>query len=212
MRRIMIAQDDRQNVIRRRLDGLERVVVVVLFAFLAYRFAPSVGSHPFNIVYLVAELIVMLMVLFRRSTDQISVAPRDWAIGFAGTFASMMMVPEQPVAALSGIAQAVLTTGLIVSVAAKLQLGRSFGLIAANRGLKTTGVYGLVRHPMYLGYFFVQAGALMLNFSVWNVVVLLVWAGMQILRMNAEERVLGGDPVYAAHMERVRYRLIPYAY
>jgi len=45
--------------------------------------------------------------------------------------------------------------------------------------------------------------------SVRNSVVLLVWAGMQIARIHAEERRLSSDPAYEAYAQRVRHRLIP---
>ncbi len=198
--------------LRTTLDGIERVVVVALYLFLIYRFASAVGAHPMNAFYLVTEGIVMLMVLCRRSTDQISISPRDWFVAFAGTFLSMMLIPGEAVAGLGGLAGAFLLIGFAISLAAKLQLRRSFGLVAANRGLKTTGVYALVRHPMYLGYFFVQSGVLLLNFSIWNVAILSGWALFQVMRIQAEERMLLRDPVYQAHAERVRYRLLPLVY
>src|SRR5208283_1612325 len=42
--------------------------------------------------------------------------------------------------------------GLVLVVSAFLSLNRSFGLAPENRGIKTAGAYGFVRHPMYLGY------------------------------------------------------------
>ena len=41
--------------------------------------------------------------------------------------------------------------GLLIVIAGKVSLGRSFGLIPANRGIVSTGLYRLVRHPIYLG-------------------------------------------------------------
>ncbi len=194
------------------LDTGERMLVVLLYLFLLYRFASAVAEHPINAFYLVTEGIVMLMVLLRRSTDQISIAPRDWVVAFAGTFLSMALTPGEPVAALVTFAGVLLVAGFAISLAAKLQLRRSFGLVAANRGLKTRGVYALVRHPMYLGYFFVQSGMLMLNFNAWNIAILSGWTFLQIMRINAEERMLLADPAYRAHAELVKYRLLPGVY
>ena len=73
------------------LDGAERVIVVLLYGFLVYRFASAMDDHPPNLLYLLTEGIVMLMILLRRSTDQISVSPRDWTIAFAGTVDGLRM-------------------------------------------------------------------------------------------------------------------------
>lgn len=197
---------------RLMLDGAERTLVVLLYGFLVYRFASAMSDHPLSILYLITEGIVMLMILLRRSTDQISVSPKDWTIAFAGTFLSMMVIPGEPVVGLAGVGGVLLMVGFAISLAAKLELRRSFGLVAANRGLKTRGVYGLVRHPMYLGYLLIQAGMLMVNFSIWNVAIVGCWAILQIMRIDAEERVLSQDPVYRSHAERVRSRLIPGIY
>lgn len=200
------------TAVLRRLDQFERLVVVLLYIFLVYRFADAISANPLNLVYLVTEAVVMIMVLVRRSTTQISAAPRDWFVAFAGTFASMMVMPGTPVPGFSQAAPALLYSGIAISFAAKLALRRSFGLVAANRGLKTTGLYAAVRHPMYLGYFLIQSGMLMINFSLWNAALLSIWAALQIFRINAEERVLSQDPVYAAHMQKVGYRLVPFVY
>ena len=97
-------------------------------------------------------------------------------------------------------------------MSAKLSLNRSFGIVAANRGVKTGGPYAYVRHPMYLGYFLSQAAILIINFSTWNIVVLSIWAASQVLRIHAEERVLMQDAPYLAHATRVPYRLVPWIY
>ncbi len=85
-------------------------------------------------------------------------------------------------------------------------------MVAANRGIKRSGLYAAVRHPMYLGYFLANAGVLMLNPSIWNAALIALWTVCQLLRIQAEERVLFEDPIYRAHAERVRYRLLPYVY
>ena len=39
-----------------------------------------------------------------------------------------------------------------IIIAGKLTLGRSFGLMPANRGVVSSGIYRFVRHPIYAGY------------------------------------------------------------
>jgi len=81
--------------------------------------------------------------------------------------------------------------------------------MAANRGVKRHGPYRLIRHPMYLGYAVTQIGFALLN-PVWsNFLIYGAAFGLQIFRLKAEEGLLVQDPIYAAYMQRVRYRLAP---
>lgn len=197
---------------RATLDLIERVVIVALYLWLLLRFADGLSGQPANLIFLFSEGVVMMMVLLRRATDQISIRPLDWAVGFAGTLAVMLVVPATPLPGVQVVVPVLMLTGLGVSLAAKLQLRRSFGIVAAHRGLKTRGVYALVRHPMYAGYFLINSGMLLANFSAWNAAVIAVWTGFQLMRIAAEERILARDADYAAHMTKVRFRLIPGLY
>ena len=194
---------------RRILDAVERVVVLTLFVLLLYRFLQSAQQTWPTVVYLVGEGLVVLMLLLRRSTDQISVAPRDWLLAFTGTFASMLIYPGRRLDALGPLGPLLLLSGIAISVSAKLSLNRSFGIVAANRGVKTGGPYAYVRHPMYLGYFLSQAAILIINFSAWNILVLSIWATSQVLRIHAEERVLSRDSRWQVYAASVRYRFLP---
>lgn len=191
------------------LDWSERIVLVLLFAWLCLRVYGSLEETPFNVFYLVSEGAVALFVLFRRSTNQISVKPYDWAVGFVGTMLPMLVIPSG-----NGWTSGVffLFAGLLISLGAKFSLRRSFGVVAANRGIKCDGLYGAVRHPMYLGYFLTYAGVLMLNPSIFNLLIILLWTVCQIARITAEEHVLLQDPIYQAHAKKVRFRLVPFFY
>ena len=99
--------------------------------------------------------------------------------------------------------------GFFIQVCAKLALGRSFGCVAANRGLKFAGPYRFVRHPMYLGYLLTHVGFLVVNASAWNVATYVICYGLQVPRLLAEERWLGRDERYRKYARVVRFRLIP---
>ena len=102
-----------------------------------------------------------------------------------------------------------LLMGLVLQLWAKLTLRRSFGIVPANRGVKASGPYRLVRHPMYLGYVTVHIGFLLLSPNLWNLVVYGLSFAIQIVRIRAEERLLGLDPAYAAFQAHTRFRLLP---
>ena len=191
-------------------DRVERVVLIGLLGLLAYRLVPHVASNPVNLVYLVSETMVIIMVTFRRTANQISRRSVDWAIGFAGTLLPLMVVQGDGAVVAHG--SALLLLGFGIAVSAQLSLRRSFGVVAANRGVRTGGLYGLVRHPMYLGYFLPHLGFLLTNPVLWNAAVYAVWTACQLYRIHAEERVLTGDSAYVAFARRIRYRLVPFVY
>ena len=94
------------------------------------------------------------------------------------TLASMLGPPLLQPADVTAIAPesatvALSIVGLAVVIAGKVTLGRSFGLIPANRGIVSTGLYRLVRHPIYLGYLLTHLAFLAANPSPWNAVILL---------------------------------------
>ena len=97
----------------------------------------------------------------------------------------------------------------LVQLAAKLFLRRSFGIAPANRGIKTGGMYKFVRHPMYAGYLLVHIGILLLMPTALNFTIYAISWWAQILRLLAEERLLGEDPAYREFCTKTRWRLIP---
>ncbi len=88
-------------------------------------------------------------------------------------------------------------------------LGRSFGFVAADRGLVTRGPYAVVRHPVYVAYLLIQCGYVLQAVSVRNIAVLAVAAGCNAGRAICEERVLAERSDYAAYRRHVRRRLLP---
>jgi protein-S-isoprenylcysteine O-methyltransferase Ste14 len=73
----------------------------------------------------------------------------------------------------------------------------------------TSGLYSVVRHPVYASYLVGHVGFLLLHPTFWNVSVYTAGLGFQVARMMAEERLLERDPIYAAYSATVRYRLMP---
>lgn len=195
-------------------DLLEKTIVVVLLAMLASRLVPAAlaGFHQ-SWLLLLAEGCVVFFVLFRRATTEISLRPLDWALGFGGTLAAMLVVaPSDTPLAPIAFCGVLIVAGMAFQLYAKFTLRRSFGVIAANRGVKVSGPYRLVRHPMYAGYTLTHLGFLLSGPNWWNLGVYGLALALNIARILAEERVLMADPAYQDMSRTVRYRLVPYVF
>jgi protein-S-isoprenylcysteine O-methyltransferase Ste14 len=96
------------------------------------------------------------------------------------------------------------------------ELGRRFsGLVAiqADHTLVTTGIYGRIRHPSYLGVVVIMLGwALVFRSGVGILLTALVLVPL-VARMNAEEALLSSEfgDAYNAYRART-WRLVPYIY
>ena len=195
-----------------RLDALERLTVTVLYGWLVVRvFIDSgAGIGLTNALPLLSEGLVVAFVLARRPTSRISKRPGEWTLALASTCAPLLVIPAvvQP-ATFPLLVSAVWLVGMLVQLHAKIVLGRSFGLVPAHRGLKMSGPYRVVRHPMYAGYLLTHLAFLALSPSLWNLVVYIACYSLQIPRLLAEERLLSRDASYLQYASIVRYRLLP---
>jgi protein-S-isoprenylcysteine O-methyltransferase Ste14 len=197
------------------LDYGERAVVALLFARFAEQFLGNVlaRANPSTILSLVSESAVVVFVLFRRRAQEMSLRFEDWVLAFGATCLPLLLLPNAA-GALGPwqIGWTLQCIGLGAQVWSKLTLFRNFGIAPALRGVTATGPYRLMRHPMYAAYVIGQIGFLYAFPSAWNAGVLAVWAGAQLLRIEAEERLLRTSPIYVAYAKKVRWRLIPGVY
>jgi protein-S-isoprenylcysteine O-methyltransferase Ste14 len=162
-----------------------------------------------NLLIVAKESLDALFFLARRAPLDTSKSPYHWAVGIGATFGPTMFRPvETPLDLASG--QLLQSVGLLLQVIGIASLNRSFGIVAANRGIKTSGLYRYVRHPLYSAYILQHMGYVINSLSVRNCLVFGVVTLLQLMRMTIEERFLSQDPAYAEYMQRTRWRLIPF--
>jgi len=65
---------------------------------------------------------------------------------------------------------------------------------------------------MYLGYILAEAGFVFDNFSNFNLFVLMISVLFLLLRLGAEEQLLGRDRDYRDYSRKTRWKLIPFIY
>jgi protein-S-isoprenylcysteine O-methyltransferase Ste14 len=193
------------------LDLLERAIAAAFFSFFALRILNAyietgMGGY---LLLLFSECLVIGFLLLRRVTSDVSLNPADWCVAVTGTTLPLLVAAGGEPLLPGSISGLLMIVGLATNVWAKLSLRRSFGIVAANRGIKTQGPYIFIRHPMYFGYLITQIGFFLSNPTFWNLTIYSAGFMLQVLRILAEERTLSQDPKYRTYATKVRYRLVP---
>jgi protein-S-isoprenylcysteine O-methyltransferase Ste14 len=163
-----------------------------------------------NVVWLTGAAIMAIMSFARF-------APRTSAVNWRTLAATggMLILPcfMRPTAMSAG---ALATTGLIFELfgvvltqVARVYMGRSFGILPANRGIVSKGPFRSVRHPIYFGWLILSLGYAMSFASERNILLIAMTLPFMVWRIGQEEVHLSADPEYLRYMKRVRYRLWP---
>jgi len=183
------------------------VLAYGLMAYACYRKFTDSGS--INMLGLFAiNTVFIAMFIMRRDATSISTSPGVWLIAFGGTLLPLLMRPNGG-GPFTPVGNAIQLVGILGILASILSLRRSFGIVPANRGIRTQGLYNLVRHPLYATELLALMGSTIANPSVWNVSLWFCDMALQLARAFAEERLLSEDPSYLQYRSRVKYRLIP---
>ncbi len=207
------AASDRRRAARARAwDLASKVLLVAVFTVFAvahYQHWRTTGEAT-GLGLVLQEALTALLFLVRRTPRRTSTAPTDWLLATGGSFAILLARPaSHALWGLDAVAIVLQWAGLVGCLLALGVLGRSFGVVAADRGLRTRGPYTIVRHPVYASYLITEVGYVLQNPSVWNLGLVLIVTACQVGRIRAEERVLAEDPAWAVFAQRTRWRLLP---
>jgi protein-S-isoprenylcysteine O-methyltransferase Ste14 len=194
-----------------RLDLVERLLVMGFYGWFFARFGTAFLENATwqGGLALISETVTVFFLLTRRPAATISARSADWLLALGATTLPLLVYPGQTALAPIWIGVTLQLAGVCCQLCSKLALGRSFGLVAAQRGLKRFGPYRLVRHPMYAGYMLCHLGFFCQGASAVNLCIFSLCWGMQILRVLSEEAHLSQDAGYREYREKVRYRLVP---
>ena len=193
-------------------DLLARAVIVLLFSMMAVRFAGDflATGRMTGLLLLVSEALVVVLTVVRRSAAAVDRSTRARLLTVLSMLGPPLLQPTH-VAALvpQSLTVAASVLGLAIVIAGKLTLGRSFGLMPANRGVVSSGIYRIVRHPIYLGYLITHVAFLVATPSAWNIAALLAADAALLARAVCEEQTLSRDERYRAYQQTVRWRVCP---
>jgi protein-S-isoprenylcysteine O-methyltransferase Ste14 len=194
-------------------DIVARTSIGALFTLLSINILADYmrTGHVTGLLLLVGESLVVILTVARRpaiAVDRSAIAAMMTTVSLAGpallraTGGQAPLFSDRFTALLSAV-------GLVIVVLGKMTLGRSFGVVPANRGVVVRGPYLLVRHPIYTGYLITHVSFLMAHPAPWNLSIILIADVALILRALMEERVLSTDAAYQAYCRRVGWHLIP---
>jgi protein-S-isoprenylcysteine O-methyltransferase Ste14 len=210
------------------LDVIERTIVLILFLYFANRMLrPLAVLITAEIAYpellwlaasknldaallVISESLGVVLILTRRFATAVSTHPLDWSLSLIAVNAPFLAVPAAASTFIPPqIPTALMFAGMMLQISAKAALWRSYGLIPANRGVKTGGPYRFLRHPMYAGYTLTHIGFLLGFPSLQNFLLYFATFLVEVARLLREELLLNEDPNYHEYASRVRYRLLP---
>lgn len=194
------------------VDKTIAIIAVVPSAIeLYHRYTAGHLSFPRAVLGIQTMIMIITMVL-RRPPLRVTPNPWYWLLAFVATYGLLFVNsfawtgrPLVPTIVTNGLA----VLSVAIFIYARLSLGRSIGMVPANRGIVTRGAYRFVRHPIYSGLFTAMLAFVLRNYSTATLFMAATIVALFMLKSIVEERFLSGDPEYGAYMQRVRRRWIP---
>src|SRR5262245_56097659 len=134
--------------------GLRAMTALFFSAFVVQALHAYLRSERIVLLLLVlAEALNVVLIIIARIPFVRSSRPIDVLVTLVATYYFLFFrfsdgVPLLP----SPVPALIQSIGIGLQLYAKYTLGRSFGLLPANRGVVDRGPYRIVRHPIYLSY------------------------------------------------------------
>ena len=204
-------QDSRPSTVD-LADIAARMIIVALFTWMAVHIGADFmrTGRLTGLLLLASETLVVVLTVCRRSAAIVDRSFRARILTAVSVIGPPLLrpgtgLPFAPELLTVGLS----ACGLLVVIGGKLSLGRSFGLMPANRGVVSAGVYRLVRHPIYMGYLVTHVAFLVANPSVWNITALVAADAALLARAVCEEATLARDERYRTYQQQVRWRVCP---
>jgi protein-S-isoprenylcysteine O-methyltransferase Ste14 len=110
------------------------------------------------------------------------------------------------------VGDVLVAAGLSVMMLVVIQNSHAAATIRVEAGQKliSTGLYGLVRHPMYTGNVVMMVGIPLALGSFWGLVFVIPGLIILAWRIRDEEKLLAEElDGYREYTQKVRYRLVP---
>ncbi|WP_179471484.1 methyltransferase family protein [Mycolicibacterium vinylchloridicum] len=125
----------------------------------------------------------------------------DYRFGWSHVPGWLSVVGDVMVAAGLGLAMLVVFQNRYASANITVEDGQP---------LVSTGLYGIVRHPMYFGNTILMIGIVLALGSYWSLLLVPIGLALMVVRIIDEEKLLRAElDGYEQYTQKVRYRLVP---
>ena len=171
-------------------------------------------AHEWDLlVWLFIHVMVAVLFLIRSSPIYYSSSITGYLIAIASVNYYLLFDFDTINDSLSySFGKVVMLIGGIMCFVSTLSLGRKFGILPINRGVKTKAAYRFIRHPIYLSYITLDSGIIMVFPSEKNCAVFFAGILLYILRIRYEEKVMERSEEYQEYKKKMKYKLIPFVY
>lgn len=129
------------------------------------------------------------------------VSALDHRFGWSSVPTALVVVGDVLVAVGIGMAYVVIIQNNYAAATITVETGQV---------VVSTGLYGIVRHPMYVGALIMTFGTPLALGSYWGLLVVVAGVLVFVARILDEEKAMRQDLVgYPEYMKKVHYRLVP---
>jgi protein-S-isoprenylcysteine O-methyltransferase Ste14 len=122
---------------------------------------------------------------------------------------------SHPPAWLCVAGDVLVAAGLGLAMLVVIQNGYAGATVTVESGqpVVSSGVYGFVRHPMYVGNVIMMIGIPLALGSYWGLLFVIPGVLVLVFRIRDEEKLLVAELAgYPEYVRDVRYRLLPYVW
>jgi protein-S-isoprenylcysteine O-methyltransferase Ste14 len=217
------------------ISGLVEPVVFGLIGSMLFLAAGTVNYWQAWLLLVVAALSTWIPSIYLLRTNPVALRRRTRAgptaetrtvqkvvlAGWYLSLAAMLVVSAldhrfgwSPVpTAICLVGDVLVAVGLGITMQVVIQNSHAAATIRVEAGQKlaSTGLYGLVRHPMYAGNVIMMIGIPLALGSYWGLVSVVPGLIVLTLRIRDEEKLLQEElDGYREYTQKVRYRLVPH--
>jgi len=199
------------------LPWLDRTIAAIACVPIAYGlyYRYTHFHHGLPLFASVLNTVVLIVtMLIRRPPKRVTPNPWYWLLAFVASYWLVFIIfflQRGNALVPNWITNSLAILGLVVMLWARISLGRNIGLVPAQGELVHSGAYAFMRHPVYTAFLLTSTAFVLRAYSPLNVLLMGLGVFWFIpIKSLVEENFLRADPQYAAYMQKVRARWIPF--